>query len=93
MPDPPTEPKFHAMFYNFVAKRIRENFDLGWPGETGVQRVISTANRAVLSDLAMDFAKRFADDNPAFDPIKFLDACSPDSELYPMGELWNLRET
>lgn len=85
--------KFHAMFYNFVAKRIREEFDMGWPGETGTQRLMSTTNRAVLSDLAMSFAKKFAEDNPSFDPLKFLDQCSPDAELYPLSELWNLRDS
>jgi hypothetical protein len=85
--------KYHAMFYNMVAKRIREKFDMGWPGETGVQRLMSQTNRLVLSDLAMDFAKKFAEDNPSFDPLKFLDQCSPDSELYPLSELWELRDS
>ena len=80
--------KFHPMYYNFIAKRIREQFDMGSNDETAVNKVMSMTNRAVLSDLALACAKRFKEDNPEFDAVKFLDQCSPDSEMYPMGELW-----
>jgi hypothetical protein len=39
--------------------------------------------------MALVLAKRFEKDNPLFDPIAFLDACSPDVERYPLSELWN----
>jgi len=45
-------------------------------------------HQGVIAELALDFAKSFEEDNPIFDPIKFLDACSPDEELYPLSELW-----
>jgi hypothetical protein len=43
---------------------------------------------AALVNLALSFAKRFKEDNPKFDPLKFLDACSPDPDIYPISELW-----
>lgn len=86
-----TEPtaKFHAMYYNFIAKRIREHFDVGRVDDTPVNRVMSMTNRAVLADLAMDCARKFKEDNPSFDPLKFLDQCSPDVDMYPLSEMWD----
>ena len=82
-------PKFHALHYNFVAKRLREAFDMSDPDKfSAVARTIRLANHAVISDLSMAFARKFMEDNPKFDPLKFLDACSPDPELYPFSELW-----
>jgi hypothetical protein len=80
--------KYHAMYYNFIAKRIREMFDTGGHGDTGVMKLMSEVNRAVLSDLALNCAKRFKEDNPSFDPLKFLDQCSPDVDMYPLSEIW-----
>lgn len=42
-----------------------------------------------LVKLALRFARRFKDDNELFDPLKFLDRCSPDVDLYPLSELWD----
>lgn len=83
--------KYHAMYYNFIAKRIRENFDMGGQDDTAVMRLMSQTNRAVLTDLAMDCAVKFKEDNPSFDPYKFLDQCSPDPDLYPLSEVWQRR--
>lgn len=45
--------------------------------------------RRVVEDIALDLAYALKEDNKAFDPIKFLDACSPDPEVYPLSELWD----
>lgn len=47
-----------------------------------------------LTRLALRFAKRFyddcaeADEGLVFDPLMFLDQCSPDPDSYPLSELW-----
>lgn len=73
--------------HNIVAKRIRERFPTGSDYEMG-EVPYNKIERAILSTLALDFAAWFKKDNDRFDPIKFLDACSPDTELYPLSELW-----
>jgi hypothetical protein len=46
------------------------------------------ARRGVLSALALSLAHRFKDDNDSFDVMKFLTACSPDNDRFPITELW-----
>ena len=50
-----------------------------------------------IANLALRFAKRFNDERKEqvekgkmyeFDPLKFMDACSPNKEKYPFSELW-----
>jgi hypothetical protein len=48
--------------------------------------------RNALIELAVRFAIRFDKDNERFDPHKFLDACSPDAEQYPLSLLWDDRK-
>lgn len=86
-------PKFHKLHYNFVAKRLREEYDTtrDYPGN--MSAVIQLAHNATLTDLAMSFARHFLKDNERFDPIKFLDACSPDTDLYPFSELWESEQS
>ena len=81
-------PSFHRHHYNFVAKRLRENFPLAVGDETGVTRVILIAGQGMVSDIAYNFAQKFAEDNPDFNPTQFLDQCSPDPDRYPLSELW-----
>lgn len=82
-------PKFHALHYNFVAKRLREEYDTSRDTDSGVAKVIRLSHNATLHDLALSFARAFKrDGNPNFDPLQFLDACSPDTELYPFSEMW-----
>lgn len=83
-----SNPKFHRLHYNFVAKRLREEYDTSRDTDSGVAKVIRLSHNATLHDLAMSFARSFAKDNPQFDPLRFLDACSPDPELYPFSEMW-----
>lgn len=90
--------KWHAAHYNALAKEIREGFHTYWTngysyGNTQViksrfDKQMSLARNGALTDLALRLAKRFAEDNPKFDPLKFLDACSPDKDLLPLSELW-----
>lgn len=68
--------------YNFVAKRIRENFPTG-NNETPI-----VIRRGVMADFALQCAYGFLQDNPNFKPIEFLTRCSPDPERYPIQELW-----
>ena len=73
------QPKYHAKFYNFVAKRIRTQF----PMEPSCGR-----ERTIITTLALEFAVKFAEDNVQFDPLQFLDQCSPDPSVFPLSELW-----
>jgi len=79
-------PKFHELHYNFVAKRIRENFPLR-EGNTSVAKIGIIAARGAITVLALDFAKSFKKDSDSFDPLRFLDRCSPDVDTYPLSEL------
>lgn len=47
-----------------------------------------TAERHAITMLALKLARRFAKRNPSFDPVKWLNQCSPDVDLFPLGELW-----
>jgi hypothetical protein len=85
--------KFSAQHYNAIAKDIREQFQFYGLGANVTQlpkheREILMARSATLCDLALRLARRFKKDNPSFDPLLFLDACSPDSDIYPLSELW-----
>lgn len=46
-----------------------------------------------LINLAMALANRFALDNEDFKPEVWLEAISPDSEKYPLHELWSGMDT
>lgn len=81
------EPKYHRMHYNFVAKRLRNHYPQG--GRSDYEDQIA---RRVIEDIALEFAGRFAADNPDFDPYQFLDQCSPNEFLYPLSELWDREE-
>ena len=82
-------PKFSAKDYNFVAKRLREHFphDLINDDYSDYRKDQMIA-RSAITVLILDFARKYAEDNPNFDPIKFLDACSPDVDRFPLSELW-----
>lgn len=76
---------FGRQHYNAIAKDIRTEFG-DWLKEPDRHDCIMASR--VLTDLAMRLATRFMNDNELFDPVKFLTACSPDENLYPLGELW-----
>lgn len=80
-------PLFHQGHYFVVAKRIRNRFP-SHPDTDPTTKILNVFTRSILADVALDFARWFADDNPDFDPLKFLDLCTSDKEQYPLSELW-----
>jgi hypothetical protein len=83
--------KFSTQHYNAIAKDIRTELAIvmsevtvWWDGETK-----NLKGTDALVKLALRFAMRFHKDNEEFEPLKFLDACSPNAELYPLSELWD----
>lgn len=83
-----------AQHYNAIAKEIRELFPTYDPSEAlygqsaNQHKEGNMARRGVLSALALSLAHRFKDDNDSFDVMKFLTACSPDNDRFPITELW-----
>lgn len=80
-------PMWHQGHHNAIAKEIREllqHFLI--EKRTGATSDIAAST--ALTMLADDLAHRFKEDNPHFDPCKWLDQCSPDVELYPLSVLW-----
>jgi hypothetical protein len=69
--------------YNFVAKRIREEFPTDHENDT-----ITLVKRGTLVDLSLRCALGFLRNNPNFQPLEFLEACSPDKDKWPIQELW-----
>lgn len=74
---------FHRGHYEILAKQFREQLK-SYSGDSD----IISACRGALIDLALSMAQRFCADNEDFDPVFWLDRCSPDSESYPLSELW-----
>jgi hypothetical protein len=91
-------PKFGPQHYNAIAKDIREElttaldfYKFGYSDYVGKKNTTHGRNYygvEALVKLALRFARRFEADNERFDPLKFLDQCSPNDELYPLSELW-----
>lgn len=80
--------KFSTKEYNFTAKRFRENFPVEYDVDTK-QDVMT--KRTILATLMLDFAEHYAKDNPMFEPLNWLDQCSPNVDLFPLSELWEDR--
>lgn len=83
--------KFSAQHFNAIAKDIRDEFqrcldEYKHPNQKLKKLYCTDA----LVKLALRFADRFINDNDLFDPLKFLDACSPNTDLYPLSELWEV---
>lgn len=87
---PPKGPLFHRAHYNLIAKQIRESAApyLELYRSDGQNRKHAYSAVHGLTSFALNLAKRLLQDNPNFDPITFLDGCSPDKYLYPLSELW-----
>lgn len=81
-------PKFNKKDYNFVAKRFRERFPTDYDVSTKQDVLLQ---RTMLTVLMLDFAEAYLRDDPKFDPLWFLDACSPDEDVFPLSELWEHR--
>lgn len=85
--------------YNAVAKEIRELFPLPEDGDDEkIDGLAKFAARRILATLAISFATRFyqdyidAEEGLEFDPVKFLNQCSPDTHLFPLGTMWEDRK-
>jgi hypothetical protein len=81
--------KFSAQHHNAIAKIFKENMarpDL-YTDRKGEYRIALTASGG-QTRIAIALAEYFERDNPVFDPIKFLETCSPNPEKMPLGELW-----
>jgi hypothetical protein len=82
--------KFYSQHYNAIAKEIREQAP-GYETRNAENREIRTAAKIredTLIELALALCFRFKKDNPLFDPVYFLNKCSPDENTMPWGELW-----
>jgi len=77
--------KFQRQHHNAIAKLMRDN----WPADLHNERKVELAVRGHHVNTCINFARYLKWDNPFFDPLHFLDACSPDSDMYPLSELWD----
>ena len=80
-------PLFHRGHYNVIAAQIKREL-----AKHDAPRIVATQRmyaRNALLDLALAMAKRLQADNPEFDPLTWLDQCSPDPVEYPISELWS----
>jgi len=94
MPRTTKSPVFHAAHYNILAAEIKDrleealSFHNNWSELKGYDNKGRYYATEALVVLTINLAKRFKVDKPIFDTIKFLDACSPNTDLYPLSELW-----
>lgn len=81
---------FHAAHYNIIAKQLRTLYEetLGPTEDDPGEQLLTMIAQRTIEEVALRLAKRFQQDNELFDPIKFLDACSPNTDLVHMSELW-----
>jgi hypothetical protein len=94
---------FHRGHWEIVAGRFREALEpymgAGDPislkntgrHEVG-QMARAMAARVAIIKLATSFAVRFQIDSENFDPLIFLDRCSPNPEVYPISQLWDIAQ-
>lgn len=90
MPTTPN-PIFHQGHYNIIAGQFQKHFEhimREHQHDGAINKVMQLAAVSASTDLIVHFAQRLQKDNPSFDPIKFLDACSPDPDVYPFSEAW-----
>lgn len=88
-------PLFTQGHYNALAKEIRDRLDAAlsfndnWSNLEGYDKSGRYYATEALVVLALNLVKRFKADNPNFEPKMFLDACSPNVNLYPLSELYD----
>ena len=82
---------FNAAHYNIVAGRLRNALEpYMQPNTQEIANGSLLHARVALVDLCLSFAYRFQADNEDFDPIRFLKACSPNVDEFPLDELWDI---
>jgi len=77
---------FHRAHYNIIAARISEQ---AIDAEQRYERDEIRIALDTLEHLALALAHSLAKDNLDFLPVLFLNKCSPNTDLYPWGELWD----
>jgi hypothetical protein len=81
---PRKTPVFHKGHYNILAAQFKDELTK----LTGLRSPAKRAGRNAVIELALSLARRLEQDNPEFDALQFLNACSPDPEIWPLAELW-----
>jgi hypothetical protein len=85
---------FHKGHYEVIAGQFRRelepilNSHEHHRERTGETSRYLHGQSTALVNLALAMARRLQLDNHDFDPVIFLDKCSPDSERYPISELY-----
>lgn len=82
-------PLFHRGHYNILAKQFREHLK-PYMGPEHNQELLAIRGAMLL--LILGITTRLVEDNPDFNPLAFLDKCSPDPDVYPLSELWEAAE-
>lgn len=72
--------------HNLTAKILRTAYPTGKFANDMLEEALLT--RRTIEGIALAFAHRFMEDE-GFDPLAFLDKCSPDVDSYPLSELWD----
>lgn len=85
----PKGPLFHRAHYNIIAKQLREMAGELTGTDSPGENAMAFLGMVTIQEVALRLAKRFKKDNPNFDPLQFLDACSPDPDCFPFSELWD----
>lgn len=81
---------FHKGHSNILAKQFQLTI-LEIDGsleDTGTDKHLKHACIRSVCDVAVKIAYRLKEDDPEFDPVWFLNKCSPDVDIWPIGELW-----
>jgi hypothetical protein len=67
-----------------IAKVLRSNYPMH--GSANIPPYVQ--ERRLIEDIACQIANELFPEKPGFDPLAFLDKCSPNTELYPFTEIW-----
>jgi len=87
---------FHTGHYNVIAGRLKnamepymglDQFDSEQQKRMGMTGLLTA--KTALVDLCVSFALRLQADNEDFDPVLFLNSCSPNLEKFPLGAIWD----
>lgn len=70
-------PLFNQHHYNVLAKEIREIWQIELPTDSDFVQHLVRGNNTALSQLVLSLSLRFAADNPAFIPMRFVEAAIP----------------
>jgi hypothetical protein len=81
---------FHRGHWMILAKQLREAFPTYTPDRDEDEEMWNhvMTSRSTLIGLELSLATRFLADNEDFDPVLFMNNCSPNIEEFPLGEVW-----